>query len=327
MIKGIEHTMSEHGVGRIASVSGRFYAMDRNNNWDRTEKAYKVMVDGKGNEASSAILAIEKSYKKKVYDEEFLPTVIKKNGRSIGKIKNDDAVVFFNFRPDRARQLTKAFVIPDFKEFERDQLKNLFFATFMVYEKGLPVKIVFPPYVIKETLGEILAKNGLKQLRIAETEKYAHVTYFFNGGNEEPNEGEDRILVPSPSVSSYDLRPEMSAIEVTKKLVEAIDSDKYDFILVNYANADMVGHTSNLQAAIKAIEAVDKCVAKVIRSVLLRNGLALVTADHGNAEVMFNMQTGQKDKEHTSNYVPFILVGVAAGASLYVSGFIPVPLL
>jgi len=226
-----------------------------------------------------------------------------------GLIKKNDSVVFFNYRPDRARQITKAFVEKDFSSFKRDYIDNLFFATFVVYEKGLPVEVIFPPYVINETLGTVLANHGLTQLRIAETEKYAHVTYFFNGGIEKPNEGEDRVLVPSPAVASYDVKPEMSANEVTKKLVEAIDSDKYDFVLVNYANADMVGHTGNLAAGIKAVEAVDKCLAKVIRSVLLRNGVALVTADHGNAEVMFNMQTGQIDKEHSSNPVPFILVG------------------
>ena len=304
-VKGVENTLKEKGVGKIATVSGRSFTMDRNNNWDRTEKAYQAIVEGKGETASDAIVAVEKSYKKKVYDEEFVPTVIDKNGM----VKENDAVIFFNFRPDRARQLTKAFVEVGFSNFKREYLNNLLFATFVVYEKGLPVKVLFPPYVIKECLGVVLANNGLKQLRIAETEKYAHVTYFFNGGIEKPNEGEERILIPSPAVASYDLKPEMSAFEVTKKLVEAIESDKYDFILVNYANADMVGHTGNLPAAIKAVEAVDKCLSKVVRSVLLKNGLALVTADHGNAEVMFNMQTGQIDKEHTSNPVPFILVG------------------
>jgi len=304
-IKGLELTIKEQGVGTIATVSGRYYAMDRNNNWDRTEKTYRTMTLGEGETAKDAVTAIEKSYKNKIYDEEFVPTIINKKGL----VKENDAVIFFNFRPDRARQLTKAFVEENFEAFTRPFLKNLFFVTFVVYEKDLPVKVVFPPYVIKECLGEVLAKNGLKQLRIAETEKYAHVTYFFNGGVEKPNEGEDRILVPSPAVASYDLKPEMSALEVTKKLVEAIESDKYDFILVNFANADMVGHTGNLQAAIKAIETLDKCLSKVVRSILMKNGIALITADHGNAEVMFNMQTGQIDKEHTSNPVPFILVG------------------
>ena len=304
-VKGLESTIKELGVGKIASISGRFYTMDRNNNWDRTEKAYRTIVLGEGEQFKDPIEAIEKSYKNKVYDEEFIPVLLDKNGL----IKKNDSVVFFNYRPDRARQITKAFVEKDFSSFKRDYIDNLFFATFVVYEKGLPVEVIFPPYVINETLGTVLANHGLTQLRIAETEKYAHVTYFFNGGIEKPNEGEDRVLVPSPAVASYDVKPEMSANEVTKKLVEAIDSDKYDFVLVNYANADMVGHTGNLAAGIKAVEAVDKCLAKVIRSVLLRNGVALVTADHGNAEVMFNMQTGQIDKEHSSNPVPFILVG------------------
>ncbi len=309
-IRGVERSISEYGVGKIATISGRFYAMDRNNNWDRTAKAYLAMTDRIGNEANDSISAIEESYKKKIYDEEFIPTVIKNNGNPVAKIEERDAIIFYNFRPDRARQITKAFVLPDFDKFKRPKfLENLLFVAFTEYERGLPVEVAFPPEKINNTLGEVISMAGLKQLRIAETEKYAHVTYFFNGGREEKSPGEDHILVPSPALASYDMKPEMSAPEVTKKLLEAIEADKYDFILVNYANADMIGHTANIEAAIKAIEAVDNLVGKVVKEVLAKNGVVLITADHGNAENMFNMQTGTRDKEHTTNPVPFIVVG------------------
>lgn len=309
-IRGIEQKISEKKIGKIASISGRFYAMDRNNNWDRTEKAYLAMTDGLGELNQSALSAVEESYDKKVYDEEFLPAVITENGKPVGLIEENDAVVFFNYRPDRARQITKAFALPDFSGFKRKKyLENLLFVCFTEYEKGLPVEVAFPPVEIKNTLGEVISRAGLKQLRIAETEKYAHVTYFFNGGQEEKSPGEDHVLVPSPAVKSYDEKPEMSALDVTKKLVQSITADTYDFILVNYANCDMVGHTGNIAAAIKAIETLDDCLEKVVKSVLDKNGVVLITADHGNAEVMFDMQVGQMNKEHTTNPVPFILVG------------------
>ncbi|MDD4271885.1 MAG: 2,3-bisphosphoglycerate-independent phosphoglycerate mutase [Patescibacteria group bacterium] len=294
--------------GKIASLSGRFYAMDRDNHWDRTAKAYEAMARGKGEKSESAEKAIEESYAKKIYDEEFMPTVITKGGEAIAKIEDGDAVIFFNYRPDRARALTKAFVLPSFEKFKREKYLNIFFATFAEYEKNLPVEIVFPPEVLKNTLGEVLAGAGLRQLRIAETEKYAHVTYFFNGGHEAKSAGEDQALVSSPAVPSYDLKPEMSALEVTDKTLKAIEQDKYDFILINFANADMVGHTGNLNATIKAIEAVDKCVGKIVNSVLSRDGLLFITADHGNAEGLFNMQTGMIDKEHSANPVPFLII-------------------
>ena len=305
-IKGIQRSVDEYKVGKIATISGRFYTMDRNNNWDRTEKAYVAMTEGIGNKASDPVEVIEQSYKKKIYDEEFIPTVID----SKGLIEDDDALIFFNYRPDRARQITKAFVIPDFDKFNRKKtIKNLYFAGFTEYEKGLPMEVVFPPEEITNTLGQVISEAGLKQLRIAETEKYAHVTYFFNGGREEKSEGEDHTLVPSPQVNTYDMKPEMSAIEVTKKVSDAISNDTYDFILINFANADMVGHTGNIEAAVQAIETLDKQVEKIVKSVLAKNGVVLITADHGNAEVMFNMQTGQIDKEHTSDPVPFIVIG------------------
>jgi len=309
-LKDLNHYIASCGLGKIATVSGRFYAMDRDNHWERTAKAYAAMVSGMGNQGEEAIKVLEEGYKKKIYDEEFAPTVIMEKGKPVARVENGDSLIFFNFRPDRARQITKAFVLPSFNKFENWQyLDKLFFAGFVEYEKELPMEVAFPPEVPANTLGEVISKAKLKQLRIAETEKYAHVTYFFNGGRETKSEGEDHELVPSPAVASYDLKPEMSAFEVTEKVLKAIDDDKYDFILINFANPDMVGHTGNLAAAIKAVEAVDSCLGKIGKRVLDKNGALLVTADHGNAEMMFNMQTGMIDKEHTANPVPFILIG------------------
>lgn len=306
-IKEVEKSLEGSG-GKIASVSGRFYAMDRDNHWDRTAKAYEAMAEGKGEKYESASQAIEESYKKKIYDEEFMPVVIADKSEPLTKIEDGDAVIFFNYRPDRARQLTKAFVLPGFEKFKRSKYLKIFFATFTEYEKNLPVELVFPPESIKNTLGEIISEAGLKQLRIAETEKYAHVTYFFNGGRENESPGEDHALIPSPSVSSYDLKPEMSALEVTEKVLKAIEQDTYDFILINFANPDMVSHTGNLKATIKAVETIDKCLGKVVKAVLAKSGVLLVTADHGNAEGLFNMQTGMIDKEHSNNPVPFLII-------------------
>ncbi len=309
-IKGVERSITEYGVGDIASISGRFYAMDRNSNWDRTEKAYLALTEGIGNASEDPIAALTESYDRQVYDEEFVPTFIVKDGKPLAQISDNDAVVFYNFRPDRARQITKAFVVDDFDGFKRKRkLKNLYFSCFREYEKNLPVEVVFPSEQLRNSIGEVVARNKLKQLRISETEKYAHVTYFFNGGEEDKMEGEDHILVPSPSVASYDKKPKMSASTVTDRLIEAINDDKYDLIIVNFPNADMVGHTGNISAAVKGIEFLDLCVGKIVDSVLAKDGVAMITADHGNADVMFNMQTGQIDKEHTSNPVPFIVVG------------------
>lgn len=307
-IKEAEKSLAGSG-GKIATVSGRFYAMDRDNHWDRTAKAYEAMAGGLGEKGDSAAAAVERSYEKKIYDEEFMPTVITENGRPVAKIEDGDAVIFFNYRPDRARQLVKAFVLPSFEKFKREKYLNIFFAAFTEYEKNLPVEIVFPPEVIKNTLGEVLSAAGLKQLRIAETEKYAHVTYFFNGGREIKSEGEEHVLVSSPSVASYDLKPEMSAPEVTDKVLKAVSRESCDFILINFANADMVGHTGDLKATVKAVEAVDKCAGKIVNAVLGKGGLVFITADHGNAEGLFNMQTGQIDKEHSANPVPFLVIG------------------
>jgi 2,3-bisphosphoglycerate-independent phosphoglycerate mutase len=306
--------------GKIASISGRFYAMDRDSHWDRTAKSYDAMVLGLGSKNESAEQAIVESYEKKIYDEEFMPTVLTKNGEPITKVEDGDAVIFFNYRPDRARQLTKAFVLPGFEKFKRSKYLNILFVAFTEYEKNLPMEIVFPSEPLKNTLGEVLSSAGLKQLRIAETEKYAHVTYFFNGGREIQSLNEDRVLVPSPRVSSYDLKPEMSAFDVTDKVIKAIEQNIYDFILINFANTDMVGHTGNLKATIKAVEMVDKCVGKVVNQVLGRGGVVFITADHGNAEGLFNMQTGTIDKEHSTNPVPLIIIGKEfEGKSLFLN--------
>jgi 2,3-bisphosphoglycerate-independent phosphoglycerate mutase len=309
-VKGVKRSLAENKIGRIATISGRFYAMDRNNNWDRTEKAYLAMTEGKGNQSSDPLQAVEDSYKKKIYDEEFVPTVITDaEGNPTGLVKDGDAVIFYNFRPDRARQITKAFVLPLMDKFNRPKkLDNLFFAGFTEYEKGLPMEVAFPAETIDNTLGQTLSAHKMSQLRIAETEKYAHVTYFFNGGQEHASEGEDHVLVPSPSVSDYSEKPEMSAPEITKRVLAFMRDDKYDFVLINFANTDMIGHTGNLQAAVKAVETVDKQLEKIVRTVLLKDGVLLVTADHGNAENMFSLETGQMDKEHTCNPVPFIAV-------------------
>ncbi len=308
-IKYIERFFNEYGIGKIATISGRFYAMDRDNHWDRIAKSYDAMAEGSGNKAEDPVKAVEESYEKKIYDEEFVPTVIMKDNKPVALVSENDAVIFFNYRSDRARQMTKAFALPGFDKFPRKYLKNLMFACFTEYEKDLPVDIVFKPDEIKDSLGEIISRAGLKQLRIAETEKYAHVTYFFNGGRETKSEGEIHELIPSPQVPSYDMKPEMSAQELTDKIIKEVNGNKYDFILVNFANADMVGHTGNIQASIKAVEVLDKCIGKIVKTVLGKKGVILITADHGNAENVFNVQTGTIDKEHSTNPVPFIVIG------------------
>lgn len=294
----------------IASISGRFYAMDRNNNWDRIEKAYRAIVLGESEKKfHDPVKAIEESYKNEVFDEEFIPTVITdRKDNPLATITKDDAVIFFNYRADRARQLSEAFVEPEFKEFEREFLAGLTFITFIEYKKGLPVDIVFPPQVIKNPLAKIFSEHKLRQLHIAETEKYAHVTFFLNGLLEEKFPGEERILIPSPGVSNYDQKPEMSAVKVTDELVNAIKKDKFDFIAINYANPDMVGHTGNLEASIKAVETVDRCVERVVSEAVARGGIVFIVGDHGNAEELVNLQTGKEDKEHSVYPVPFITV-------------------
>jgi 2,3-bisphosphoglycerate-independent phosphoglycerate mutase len=306
-ITQLEEVIASAKIGQIATLFGRFYAMDRDLHWERTEKAYQAMVLGEGQKTSLKPSAfIQEFYKKKIYDEEMPPTVFTNEG----KIKDDDAVIFFNFRADRTRQITKAFVLPGFEKFLRPRLlQNLFFVSFTEYEKDLPVEIAFPSEKIDFPLARILSEKKLNQLHIAETEKYAHLTYFFNGRKEESFEGEDDVLIPSPRVASYALIPEMSASKIAKKVIQEIANDKYDFILINFANPDMVGHTGNLEASKKAVEVVDKCLGKIVEAILFKGGTALITADHGNAEELINLQTGEIDKEHSTNPVPFIVVG------------------
>ena len=307
-ITQLEEKMKEKGVGKIASISGRFYSMDRDKRWDRVEKAYKALVYGEGEKATSAISGIEASYQKEVFDEFVEPTVIVNNDTPIATIGENDSVIFFNFRPDRAREITRAIVDPEFDGFETEKI-NTYFVCFTNYDETMPnVKIAFKKEPLVNTFGEVVSKNGLKQLRIAETEKYAHVTFFFNGGEEKQYPGEDRILVPSPKVATYDLQPEMSAPIVTEKVVEAINEDKYNAIILNFANPDMVGHTGSLPAAIKAVETIDECVQKVVDAMLAHNGTILITADHGNCEQMIDYKTGEPHTAHTTNPVPLILV-------------------
>jgi 2,3-bisphosphoglycerate-independent phosphoglycerate mutase len=311
-IRLLEAKMQELGVGKIATLSGRYFAMDRDNRWDREQKAYTAMVDGRADMyAPDAVSAIEASYAKKVYDEEFVPTVIGTEGDPTAKIENNDSVIFFNFRPDRARQLAQAFVVPGFSKFDRVYLKDLFFVTMAEYEKELPVTVAFPPQVVHNCFAEVVSRAGLKQFHIAETEKYAHVTFFLNGTVEQAFAGEDRKIIPSPKVASYDLAPEMSAEEITKETVKAIQSDQYDVIVLNYANADMVGHTGNFDATIKGVEIVDKQIGTLAEYVLAKGGVLLITADHGNAEEEKNLKTGEMDKEHSTNVVPFLIIADA----------------
>ena len=307
-IQELEEKMRKKGVGKIATVAGRFYGMDRDKRWNRIQKAYNAIVFGEGNKSSQVINAIESSYQKEVFDEFVEPTVITNGEKPVATIEDGDSVIFFNFRPDRAREITRAIVDKEFKEFETKKM-NTYFVCFTNYDETMPnVHIAFKKEMIKNTLGEIVSKNGGKQLRIAETEKYAHVTFFFNGGEEKQYEGEDRILVPSPKVETYDMKPEMSAYEVTQKVVEAINSEKYNCIILNYANPDMVGHTGSLSAAIKAVEAVDECVGKVITAIESQKANLIITADHGNAEQMIDYKTGEPHTAHTTNLVPLILI-------------------
>ena len=307
-ITQLEEKMKEKKVGKIASISGRYYAMDRDKRWDRVKKCYDALVRGEGNKATSATIAIEDSYQKEVFDEFVEPTVIVNNDTPIATIGENDSVIFFNFRPDRAREITRAIVDPEFDGFETEKI-NTYFVCFTNYDETMPnVKIAFKKEPLVNTFGEVVSKNGLKQLRIAETEKYAHVTFFFNGGEEKQYPGEDRILVPSPKVATYDLQPEMSAPIVTEKVVEAINEDKYNAIILNFANPDMVGHTGSLPAAIKAVETIDECVQKVVDAMLAHNGTILITADHGNCEQMIDYKTGEPHTAHTTNPVPLILV-------------------
>ncbi|MDD3414768.1 MAG: 2,3-bisphosphoglycerate-independent phosphoglycerate mutase [Lachnospiraceae bacterium] len=305
----LEAEMKKIGVGEIASVCGRYYAMDRDNNYDRVKLAYQSLTSGIGETAVSGPAAIQASYDNAKTDEFVMPTVVLKDGKPVATIADKDSVIFFNFRPDRAREITRAFCDDDFKGFDRKRL-DLTFVCFSNYDPTIPNKeVAFAKVAITNTFGEYLAANGKTQARIAETEKYAHVTFFFNGGVEEPNKGEDRILVNSPKeVATYDLKPEMSAYEVCDKLCEAIKSDKYDVIIINFANPDMVGHTGVEAAAIKAVEAVDECVGKAVEALKSVDGTMFICADHGNAEQLLDYETGDPFTAHTTNPVPFILV-------------------
>ena len=304
----LENKMKEKGIGKIATISGRFYSMDRDKRWQRIEKSYNAMVNGKGIKATSPIKAIEDSYQKEVFDEFVEPTVIYDGEKPVAKIEDGDSVIFFNFRPDRAREITRTIVDEKFNEFETKKL-DVHFVCFTNYDETMPnVKIAFKKEPLKNTFGEVVSNNNLTQLRIAETEKYAHVTFFFNGGEEKQYKGEDRILVPSPKVETYDMKPDMSANEVTEKVVEALEADKYDVVILNFANTDMVGHTGSLEAAIKAVETVDNCVGKIVNVIEKKKGNLIITADHGNAEQMIDYKTGEPHTAHTTNPVPIILV-------------------
>jgi 2,3-bisphosphoglycerate-independent phosphoglycerate mutase len=311
--RAVEEHAAQLGVGAIATVSGRYYSMDRDRRWDRTALAYNAMVHGQGPTAPSAEEAVRRSYDTGVTDEFIVPTVIVTGteGKPVATVGDGDSVIFFNFRTDRPRQLVRAFVMPDFSQFDRGpQLRDLYFVTMTAYEKDVPTHVAFQPTDVTMPLARILSERGLHQLHAAETEKYAHVTFFFNGGREEPFAGEERILIPSPrDVGTYDKKPEMSGPEVARATADAIDAGTYQFVLVNFANADMVGHTGVMEAAVKAVETVDAAVGTVVDATTRQGGVTLITADHGNAEQMIDYQTGGPYTAHTvTNPVPFILV-------------------
>lgn len=309
-IKKLQDFMDKESFGKIATVTGRFYAMDRDNRWDRVEKAYNMLTMGEGELVENAEKAVLKSYEEGVTDEFVTPKVVVENGKPVAKIEEGDSIIFYNFRPDRAREISRAFIMKDFDAFERKSgfLSPVYVgmtqydATFAPY-----LDTAFKPQTLENTLGEVLAKNGLNQLRIAETEKYAHVTFFFNGGVEKPNENETRVLIPSPKVATYDLKPEMSAYEVTDKAVEEIKSGRYDVVILNFANCDMVGHTGVFAAAVKAVKTVDTCLQKVVEALVATGGEVIVTADHGNADKMYE-KDGSPFTAHTTNPVPLVTV-------------------
>ncbi|MHC1748364.1 MAG: 2,3-bisphosphoglycerate-independent phosphoglycerate mutase [Cellulosilyticaceae bacterium] len=315
-MEALVNRMQEIGVGEVATVSGRYYAMDRDNRWDRVEKAYNAIAKGEGETGTDPILAIAKSYEKEVLDEFVLPTVIKPEG----VVSEGDSIIFFNFRPDRAREMTRVFCDDAFEGFERKRIST-HFVTFTQYDITIPNKIVaFTPQTLANTFGQYLAANGKTQLRIAETEKYAHVTFFFNGGVEEPNQGEERKLIPSPKVATYDMQPEMSVFTVVEGLIGAIRGGAYDMIIANFANPDMVGHTGDLSAAVKAIESVDKAVGEVVDALVEVGGQGFICADHGNAEQMEDYTTHEPFTAHTTNPVPFVLVNYKEGVTLKEGG-------
>lgn len=305
-VERIENLLKQYSLPQIADIAGRYYAMDRDNRWDRIKKAYDCMISGYGRRAENALTALENSYKKGETDEFVIPVM---TGDENSRIKDDDAIVFFNFRPDRAREITKAVTFENFSGFERDEVRqNLSYTTFTQYDETFTLPVAFPPVPIKNTLGQVLDNNGIKQFRTAETEKYAHITFFFNGGEELPGNLEERALVNSPKVKTYDLQPEMSAYEVCQNVIEATKNKEYGFILVNFANPDMVGHTGVFEAAVKACETVDECVGKIIEAVKKTGMKMLLTADHGNAECMEDERTHKPFTAHTTNPVPLFLI-------------------
>lgn len=308
--------MKEIGVGQVASVMGRYYAMDRDNRWERVVQAYNAIAKGEGAEADCPVAAIKKSYEDGVTDEFVVPTVIVENGKPVGYVKENDSIIFFNFRPDRAREITRTLVDPEFSGFDR-ALTPVTFVCMTQYDATMPnVQVAFKPERLTNTFGEYISGKGLRQLRIAETEKYAHVTFFFNGGVEAVYEGEDRALINSPKVATYDMQPEMSAFEVTDEVVKRINSGEYDVIILNYANCDMVGHTGVFDAAVKAVEAVDECLGRTVDAILAQGGEVLVTADHGNADQMVDYDTNEAFTAHTTNVVPLVLIGGKDGFGL-----------
>ena len=310
IIRDILAKFSEIGVGKLASICGRYFAMDRDNRWDRTKKAYDLLVSAVGEKIKDPLEAINQSYQNGITDEFLEPLLVEDKEGHVHNIKDGDAVIFFNFRPDRARQLTRALVIPDFSNFPRGQsLENAVFVSLTEYERGLPVLTAFPPPIIEYPLAAVISSVDRRQLHIGETEKYAHVTYFLNGGREEPYPGEDRVHIPSPKVATYDKKPEMSAPEITDYVCKVIQEQIYDCIIINFANADMVAHTGSVDATIKAIEVLDKCLEKITNIAVSVGGAVVITADHGKAEEMINPKTGGVDTEHSANPVPFIVVG------------------
>ncbi|MFA5185868.1 MAG: 2,3-bisphosphoglycerate-independent phosphoglycerate mutase [Patescibacteria group bacterium] len=309
-IRELEQKMKECKVGKIASLAGRYWAMDRDNRWDRVQKAYDAMTSGKADVlAPSAEEAIQHFYDQKIYDEQIPPTVIEKGGKPVATIKDGDSVIFFNYRPDRAREITKAFVLPTFEKFPHVDYKDLTFVTMTEFEKDLPVMVAYPPQLIENCLAKVVSDAGMKQLHIAETEKYAHVTFFMNGMVELEYPGEDRVIIPSPRVSTYDKAPEMSAMQIAERVVEEVAKSTYDLIILNFANPDMVGHTGDEKATIAACEATDKAVGMIVDATLAVGGVSLITADHGNAEEVKNLMTGDMDKEHSTNPVPLLIIG------------------
>jgi 2,3-bisphosphoglycerate-independent phosphoglycerate mutase len=308
-IRQLQDKIAEVGVGRIATVQGRYYAMDRDQRWERTEKAYRAMVYGDGPKYTDPVQAVKESYEKSVYDEFVIPTVITdKNGQPVGLIEDDDAVIFYNFRPDRAIQISLAFTNDDFRGFDRGPKKpnNLYYVCLTKFSESVDGYVAYKPTDLDNTFGEVVSQNNLKQLRIAETEKYPHVTFFFSGGREEPFPGEERILIHSPKVATYDLKPEMSAYEVTEALVKEIEAEKHDVIILNFANPDMVGHSGKLEPTIQAVEAVDECLGKVVNAILSKGGVAVITADHGNADMVLD-KNNNPVTSHTTFPVPFIV--------------------